>query len=174
MRSLFIFILYLFSGNHCVTLCADAQSSCCANTRSLIFFKCTHKLVLAGNMILRDHSFKYGPYSAMEVKIFFEMLSPPESKMRAIFDLVKLWGVYYLIFICATWYWIHLEIVVGVVFHAKIGQIFLQPLTIFPFTRPTSGRLGSYSGRWWVWATCPIRAEQTKRWSSSSSSLSSL
>ena len=52
MRSLFIFILYLLSGNHCATLCDDAQSSCGANPRSLIFIKCTHKLVLVGNMIL--------------------------------------------------------------------------------------------------------------------------
>ena len=50
----------------------------------------------------------------------------------------------------------------------------LPILTTFALTRPTSGRLGSYSGRWWVWATCRTQAEQTKRWSSSSSSLSSL
>ena len=86
MRSLFIFILYLLSGNHCATLCDDAQSSCGANPRSLIFIKCTHKLVLVGNMILWDHNFKYGPYSAM--KIFFELLSLPEPNTRAIFEIM--------------------------------------------------------------------------------------
>ena len=88
MRSLFIFILYLLSGNHCATLCDDAQSSCGANPRSLIFIKCTHKLVLVGNMILQDPNFKYGPYSAMEVKIFFEILPPPEPNTRAIFEIM--------------------------------------------------------------------------------------
>ena len=39
-------------------------------------------------MILQDPNFKYGPYSAMEVKIFFEILPPPEPNARAIFEIM--------------------------------------------------------------------------------------
>ena len=39
-------------------------------------------------MILQDPNFKYGPYSAMEVKIFFEILPPPEPNTRAIFEIM--------------------------------------------------------------------------------------
>ena len=72
------------------------------------------------------------------------------------------------------WNCLILMLILMLIFKWSLVWPNILPILIIFALRPTSGRLGSYSGKWWVWATCHIRAEQTKRWSSSSSSLSSL